>query len=118
MSARRLVTSLRRFVFVSLFALAFIAATVALTLLPPTAGRTASAQGNLEECHDLALEMYLSREGGTDFVNYRVGNRTNETLTNVKVVIQSAVPFQDGTTGSTYYADDDRVVYQNASVIP
>ena len=77
----------------------------------------------LDECHDLTLEMYITEDNvrGVWFVNYRVGNRTDETLTNVKVVIQSATPFQDGTTGSIYYKEpvpllpfpDYNIVYRN-----
>ena len=114
MPARRLVTSPRRFVFVALFVLGVLGAMAALTLLPPAADRKASAQASLDECHDLALETYINDFNGDYFLNYRVGNRTDETLTNVKVVIQSATPFQDGTTGSTYYTDDG-IIYRNAA---
>ena len=127
MSARRPVSSPRRLAGIVLFALAFIAAAVALTLLlPPTDGRTASAQSSLDECHDLTLEMYITEDNvvGVWYVNYRVGNLTDETLTNVKVVIQSATPVQDGTTGSTYYEEpvpllpfpNYDIVYQNGNV--
>ena len=117
MSAHRLFTFPRRIIFVALFALAAIAIVAALTLLPPTAGRTASAQATLDECHDLALEMSFNLINGEWYAIYRVGNRTDETLTNIKVVIQSAQPFQDGTTGNIYYTDKaDLIVYRNSDV--
>ena len=108
----------RPLAFVALFALAAIAAAVALTLLlPPTAGRTASAQDTLDECHDLTLEMYF-REGNRDNSVYRVSNRADETLTNVNVEIKLRTPKADGTSAPTpplfHLIDDDiKFITQN-----
>ena len=76
---------------------------------------TASAQTSVEECRDLALEGYINEENGIWYVFYLVGNLADETLTNVKVEVQSAEPFQDGTTGNVFYTDDDGVTYRNAA---
>ena len=78
------------------------------------AGQTTYPPG-LEECSDLALEGYINEENGIWYVFYLVGNLADETLTNVKVEVQSAEPFQDGTTGNVFYTDDDGVTYRNAA---
>ena len=60
--------------------------------------------------------MYITEDEiqGTWAVNYRVGNRTDETLTNVMVKIKAEAPHNDGSTpGDDAYIDDDDIMYVN-----
>ena len=59
----------------------------------------------LGECRDLALEMYIGRIGGERTAVFQVGNRADETLTNVMVEIRFETPREDDYTsppGATY----------------
>ena len=64
---------------------------VALTL-SAAGDRAVYAEDSLPECGHLTLDMQLSGSKVQPDTYYLVGNRTDETLTNIKVVVKSEKP--------------------------